>query len=56
MSNYKCHVTGTSSTKQLALAKAPAYCQDDQSKCVTGAKQIIAWNRKPNRITHHRPS
>ena len=45
MANYKCHVSGTSSTRQLAQAKAPVYCQDDQSKCVGGAKQMIAWNR-----------
>lgn len=45
MANYKCHVTNTSSNRKLATAKAPVYCKDDQSKCVGGAKQMIAWNR-----------
>lgn len=54
MANYKCHVTGSSSSRQLAPAKPPAYCANDQSKCVAGAKQMVAWNRKlpstpPNR-------
>lgn len=46
MANYRCHVTGSSSNKKLATAKAPVYCKDDQSKCVKGAKQMVAWNRK----------
>ena len=50
MANYRCHVTGSTSTKQLALAKAPVYCGDNSSKCVKGAKQMIAWNRKSLRV------
>jgi len=47
MQNFKCNVTGSTSTKRLALpAKPPVYCADDSSKCVKGAKQMIAWNRK----------
>lgn len=46
MANYRCHVTNTTSNKRLAPAKAPVYCKDDQSKCVKGAKQMVAWNRK----------
>ena len=46
MANYKCHVTNTSSNRKLAPAKAPVYCKDNQSACVKGAKQMIAWNRK----------
>lgn len=46
MANYKCHVTGSSSSRRLAAAKAPVFCKNDQSKCVKGAKQMIAWNRK----------
>lgn len=45
MANYKCHVTGSSSSRRLAPARAPVYCKNDQSKCVQGAKQMIAWNR-----------
>ncbi|KAL2870969.1 lignocellulolytic auxiliary activity family 14 protein [Aspergillus lucknowensis] len=46
MAGYKCEVRGATSTKQLAAAQAPVYCEDDSSKCVTGAKQMIAWNQK----------
>lgn len=46
MANYKCHVTGSKSKRKLAPAKAPVYCKDDQTKCVKGAKQMIAWNQK----------
>lgn len=45
MANYKCHVTGSNSNRRLAAAKAPVYCDNDKSKCVKGAKQMIAWNR-----------
>lgn len=46
MQNYRCHVTGSQSTKTVAAAKAPVYCADDSSSCVQGAKQMIAWNRE----------
>lgn len=46
MANYRCHVTGSNSNRKLAPAKAPVYCQNDRSKCVKGAKQMVAWNRK----------
>ena len=46
MQNFRCHVTGSTSTKKVAAAKPPVYCADDQSKCQAGAKQMIAWNRK----------
>ncbi|OAA59408.1 hypothetical protein ISF_06343 [Cordyceps fumosorosea ARSEF 2679] len=46
MANYRCHVTNSTSNRRLAAANAPVYCKDDQSKCVAGAKQMIAWNQK----------
>jgi hypothetical protein len=46
MSNFRCHVTNTTSTKTLAQAQAPVYCQDDDSKCVQGAKQMLVWHQK----------
>ncbi|PYI18883.1 hypothetical protein BO99DRAFT_385548 [Aspergillus violaceofuscus CBS 115571] len=46
MHGFKCTVTGASSTKTVAAAQAPVYCGDDSSKCVKGAKQMIAWNQK----------
>ncbi|KAK5989550.1 hypothetical protein PT974_11077 [Cladobotryum mycophilum] len=45
MQPYKCHVTNSSSNRRVAPAKAPVYCANDQSKCVRGAKQMIAWNQ-----------
>ena len=46
MQNHRCKVTGASSDKQLAPAKAPAWCAEDSSKCIKGAKQMLAWNRE----------
>lgn len=46
MAGYKCKVTGSSSTKQLAQAQVPKYCANDTSECVDGAKQILVMNRK----------
>jgi hypothetical protein len=45
MQGFKCQVTGATNTAKLATAQAPAYCADDASKCVKGAKQMIAWNQ-----------
>ncbi|KAF2763167.1 hypothetical protein EJ05DRAFT_447590 [Pseudovirgaria hyperparasitica] len=47
MQGHKCKVTGAKPTaKKLAAAKPPVYCEGDASKCVKGAKQMIAWNQK----------
>lgn len=46
MQNFRCHVTGTTSTKKVAAAKPAVLCADDQSKCTSGAKQMIVWNRR----------
>ncbi|QKX59718.1 uncharacterized protein TRUGW13939_06860 [Talaromyces rugulosus] len=45
MAGYKCKVTGSSSTKQLAQAQVPKYCANDTSECVGGAKQILVMNQ-----------
>ncbi|KAJ6444104.1 proteophosphoglycan ppg4 [Purpureocillium lavendulum] len=45
MQNHRCKVTGSSSSKRLATPKAPVWCKDDPSKCVTGAKQMMAWHQ-----------
>ncbi|KAI0842323.1 hypothetical protein F5Y06DRAFT_124659 [Hypoxylon sp. FL0890] len=45
MQNLRCHVTGSTSTKKVAPAKAPKYCGDGKTPCVPGAKQMIAWNQ-----------
>lgn len=46
MQGYKCQVTGATSTTPLSKAQPPVLCEDDSSKCVQGAKQMVAWNRK----------
>ncbi|KAL4865341.1 hypothetical protein BDV12DRAFT_211111 [Aspergillus spectabilis] len=46
MAGYKCNVTGATSTSQLAPAQPPVYCENDESKCISGAKQMIAWNQR----------
>lgn len=45
MQGFKCKVSGATSTTPLAKAQAPAQCDDDSSKCVAGAKQMIVWNQ-----------
>jgi hypothetical protein len=45
MQGHKCIVTGSNSTRRLAAAKPPVYCEDDPSKCVKGAKQMIFFNQ-----------
>lgn len=46
MQGFKCKVTGETGQKQLAKAKPPVWCKDDQSKCRKGAKQMIVFNRE----------
>ncbi|CAF0957659.1 unnamed protein product [Rotaria sordida] len=46
MQGHKCIVTGSTSTKKLAVAKPPVYCENDRSKCVKGAKQMIFYFQK----------
>ncbi|KAK7744327.1 hypothetical protein SLS62_010285 [Diatrype stigma] len=46
MQNFRCHVTGTTSTKKVAAAKPAVLCADDPSKCTSGAKQMIVWNQQ----------
>ncbi|KAM0287373.1 hypothetical protein ACHAO9_007777 [Fusarium lateritium] len=45
MQNFKCRVTGTSSTKRIGPAKIPVPCLNDESKCTKGPKQMIAWHQ-----------
>jgi hypothetical protein len=46
MQGFKCKVTGATSTTPVGKGKAPTYCADDTSKCVSGPKQMIVWNQK----------
>lgn len=45
MGGYKCTVTGATSTTPLGTPKPPVWCEDDQSNCVQGPKQIMIWNQ-----------
>lgn len=45
MAGFKCNVTGATSTAPVAPAKPAFYCADGTTTCVTGAKQMIAFNR-----------
>ena len=45
MAGYKCNVTGSTSSKKVATAQVAVHCEDDATKCVKGAKQMIAFNR-----------
>ena len=45
MQGHKCIVTGSNSTRKLAVAKPPVYCEDAGSKCVKGAKQMIFYQQ-----------
>lgn len=46
MAGYKCKVTGATSTTPVAKPKPAVWCQDDQSSCTQGAKQIMIWNQQ----------
>ncbi|KAH7927685.1 hypothetical protein BV22DRAFT_1103597 [Leucogyrophana mollusca] len=45
MQGFKCMVTNSTSSKPISSPKPPVWCEDDQMKCVQGAKQIMIWNQ-----------
>ena len=45
MQGFKCMVTNAKSTTPVGTPKPPVWCEDDQSKCVQGPKQIMIWNQ-----------
>ncbi|KAH7910501.1 hypothetical protein BJ138DRAFT_101827 [Hygrophoropsis aurantiaca] len=45
MTGYKCKVTNSTSNAPLSTPKPPVWCEDDQTKCVQGAKQFMIWNQ-----------
>ena len=45
MQGHKCIVTRSTSTRKLAVAKSPVYCEDNPAKCVKGAKQMIFYQQ-----------
>ncbi|KAK0210072.1 hypothetical protein DFS33DRAFT_1401973 [Desarmillaria ectypa] len=45
MHPFRCTVTGATSTTAVGTPKSPEWCEDDQSKCVSGPKKFIIWNQ-----------
>jgi len=45
MAPYKCKVTNAVGVLPLATAEPPVWCEDDQTRCVQGAKQMIYWQQ-----------
>ncbi|KAI6017388.1 hypothetical protein PISMIDRAFT_414489 [Pisolithus microcarpus 441] len=45
MEGFKCMVTNATSTTPLGTPSAPVWCEEDQSQCVQGPKQIMIWNQ-----------
>ncbi|KAG6819334.1 hypothetical protein H0H93_012810 [Arthromyces matolae] len=42
---YKCKVTGVTGNAAVAPGTPAVWCEDDPSKCVVGAKQMIYWHQ-----------
>ncbi|KAL0948865.1 hypothetical protein HGRIS_008985 [Hohenbuehelia grisea] len=42
---YRCKVTNAHGVVPVGRAKVPAWCEDDQSKCTRGPKQMVYWNQ-----------
>ncbi len=42
---YKCMVTGSTSTTPLGKPVPPVWCENDQSKCISGPKQMLYWHQ-----------
>ncbi|KIN97734.1 hypothetical protein M404DRAFT_889294 [Pisolithus tinctorius Marx 270] len=45
MEGFKCKVTNATSTTPVGTPKPPVWCEEDQSQCVQGPKQIMIWNQ-----------
>ncbi|SJL05082.1 uncharacterized protein ARMOST_08454 [Armillaria ostoyae] len=45
MHPFRCTVTGATGTTAVGTPKTPEWCEDDQSKCVSGPKKFIIWNQ-----------
>ncbi|KAF9013080.1 hypothetical protein BDQ17DRAFT_1342697 [Cyathus striatus] len=46
MQGFRCRVVGATGSAKLATASPPVWCEDDTSKCVGGAKQMVFWNQQ----------
>ncbi|KZV97742.1 hypothetical protein EXIGLDRAFT_729854 [Exidia glandulosa HHB12029] len=49
MTGFKCKVTNARpDAPAIAPPQTPQWCEDDESKCVKGAKKMIIWNQDPS--------
>ncbi|KIY46927.1 hypothetical protein FISHEDRAFT_46370 [Fistulina hepatica ATCC 64428] len=42
---FKCNVTGATGTVAVGTPQPPVWCEEDQSQCVQGPKQMLYWNQ-----------
>ena|SRR6266545_6624585 len=40
MQGFRCRVVGSTGDAALATAVPPVWCEDDEKKCIKGAKQV----------------
>ncbi|KAK0186079.1 hypothetical protein F5146DRAFT_936667 [Armillaria mellea] len=45
MHPFRCTVTGATGTTAVGTPQTPVWCEDDQSKCISGPKKFIIWNQ-----------
>ncbi|KAF8959239.1 hypothetical protein BDZ97DRAFT_1402066 [Flammula alnicola] len=45
MQPFRCKVTGKTGNAAVSPGTPPVWCEDNQSKCVAGAKQMVFWNQ-----------
>ncbi|KZV97738.1 hypothetical protein EXIGLDRAFT_729851 [Exidia glandulosa HHB12029] len=49
MTGFKCKVTNARpDAPAIAPPQTPQWCEDDESKCVKGAKKMIIWHQDPS--------
>ncbi|KIK64405.1 hypothetical protein GYMLUDRAFT_161154 [Collybiopsis luxurians FD-317 M1] len=41
----RCNVTGSTSSTPVGTPQPPVWCEDDQSQCVQGPKQMLYWHQ-----------
>jgi hypothetical protein len=46
MNGFRCRVLNATGTRAVAAAQPPVYCEDAESECVNGAKQMLYWHQK----------
>jgi len=53
MEGFRCTVTNVNTqARPLGFPKPAVWCEDDSTKCLSGPKQIIAWNQADGNNIH----